>query len=749
MKKKSIFGSMCVLFMCVCLMKIGGDIHEASGGTGGGKTARMSLNEGEVDVQLEDVFLLDLSFFPLWENGDYSKEDGTSYINKRRMRYPACIEREYDDYSIELSEDFGLNVFEYDGENKYIGYTSLKGGDIYVPQEQTKSFYVSLYRTYSENSLSYGQWSAIFESKIRVRISHGDVGAMEEAIGKAKLCKTSKAYTAEEELVRYLLDGDGETLASALWHNQIINDTYGLTGEDLNNGNLTVYFSSSEGDDGNSGLSPNFPKKSPEAYSGTSNINVLLKCGDTFKMTESFKVGNNCVIAAYGEGERPVLDYYREADFIFEKVEGCESVWVADLSNSEVCNGAVNKSNCNIGQLVVEGEVNWKRKVGSTEDNFQPISLEWTADGSWATDWNTSMLYLYSEKNPNDLTICYAPPLHAVAIDNVKNVVFRGIEITGAGMHGLSMKDVEDITISNCYIHHIGGSVLMSAGIRYGNAIQVWNGGCNVLASHNVADWIFDTCYTNQGNDTECVEENIVFTCNIGAHSFWGIETWGAGFSKNEFNNIKYTYNIICDIMDITNPEMPMYSDNTGKIVFAEKDPVTEDYVSYRCQKVPADGNNPDMGESTKKYIYGILNATKTVKEDYVTYRGGYTYHQMSSVTVSNSGLGEPTKIHHNVFWNTNRFLMLVSNDRLEEEFSCLQNNLFYGETDVEEPALFRYEEGDGPKNYLETPTGYVSESNRFKIWDGGQVGDNSAQIEELEKAMEMIAGVTDIGGLN
>lgn len=710
MKKVIVFCSVCVLLVCVCFWNAGGDAPQASIGKKAENAVLMSSDEKEFTDQKEDVFLLDLSFFSLWESGDYSETDGEACVHKRRLRYPDYIEIEHTEYSADLTKDFGLKVFEYDEKKNYIGYISLIDGDTYVPGKQAKYFSVSVYRTYSENSLSYGQWEKIFEDSICIRLSHGNVTAMEGMIGKKKLCETSEEYTEAEELVQYLLDGEGDALASAIWHNQIINEAYGLSGADLKNGNLTLYFSYSEGDDGNSGLSPRFPKKNPEAYSGTSNINVLLKCGDTFKMTESFKVGNNCVLAAYGEGDRPVLDYYREFEYAFEKVEECEYVWVADLSESEVCNGSANKSNCNIGQLLIEGEVNWKRKVGSTSDIFQPASLDQAADGSWATDWNSSKLYLFSETDPNDLTILYAPPLHAVAIDDVKNVVFRGIEITGSGMHGVSMKDVEDITISNCYIHHIGGSVLVSAGIRYGNAIQLWNGGKNVLASYNVSDWIFDTCYTNQGNDAECIEENIVFENNIGAHSFWGIETWGAGFSKNEFNNIQYAYNIIYDIMDITNPETPMYTNKNGKIIFAD---------------------------------------TETVKEDYVTYRGGYAYHQMSSVTVSNSGLGEPTNIHHNIFWNTNRFLMLVSNDRLEDEFSCLQDNLFYGETDVEDPALFRYEEGDGPKNYLETPTGYVSETNRFKVWDGGQVGDNSAQIKELEKAMERIVGVTDIGGLN
>ena len=711
MRIDMIIGIMCALIASAYLTNKGTDAPEVSQRVDFEKEDSISSDTEEtVKRPEEDVFLLDMSFFTMWESGDYSEEDGTPCINKRRLRYPEYIEKEHDNYDIELSENFVLVVFEYDEQKNYIKNTTITEGTTFVPQEQTRYFTMSLHRMYSEKSLSYGQWNAIFTDKICIRISHGDVEEMEASVGTVKLCKTSNAYTETEKMVQYLLDNQGESLASALWHNQILNGTYGLTRENLNNGNLTIYLSSSEGDDANSGLSPYYPKKSLETYSGMSNINVLLKCGDTFQMTDTFQVGSNCVIAAYGEGERPILNYYREAEFAFEKVKSCDLVWVADLSGAEIYNGVASKSNCNIGQLLIEGEVNWKRTVGSTSDIFEPATLDRAADGSWAADWNSSTLYLYSEKNPNELSVSYAPPLHAVSMDNVKNVVFRGIEITGVGMHGISMKDVEDITISNCYIHHIGGSILVSAGVRYGNAIQLWDGGEDILVSHNIADWIFDTCYTNQGTDSECVEENVVFEKNIGAHAFWGIETWGAGFSKKEFDSIEYSHNIIYDIMDITNPEMPMYSSKSGKEIFADKNTVKEDYVSYRC---------------------------------------GYTYHQMSSVNVSNSGLGEPPRVYHNVFWNTNRFLALISNDRLEDKFSCLQDNLFYAETDVSAPALFRYEEGDGHKKYLEILPGYMDEANRVKIWEGEETGDNSAQRDELVKAMKTVAGATDIGGIN
>lgn len=648
-----------------------------------------------------DVFLMDMSYFQLWESGEYSQDNGEPIANKRRLRYPSYIEKEYDNYLIELSESLNMVIFEFDSAMNYLGCTTLANGARFVPKPETAQFTVTVHKIVSEKSMSLGQWSAFFANDVMIRISYGDISQFEQEKDKV-LCTTTEKMTLEEDLVDALLCDDGKMVAGGLWNNLIINGVYSLTGHDLDNGNLTVYVSSSEGNDDNSGLSPLYPKASLEQYSGMSNVNILLKCGDIFEMSETFLVGNNSFYAAYGEGARPILSYYRNLELQYKELAEHENIWVADISNLDICNNTASKSNCNIGHLLINGEVNWKRRVGSTADAFDPMTLVETADEGWAVDWHTNQLYIYSEQNPNYLDISFAPPLHAITMNKVGNVVFKGIEIVGAGMHGISMKNVENIDISSCYIHHIGGSVLVSAGVRYGNAIQLWDSGSNVTVSHNFSDWIFDTCYTNQGSNGSASEDNIIFEKNIGAHSFWGLETWGDAYSKNSFSNIQYVNNIIYDMIDITNPETPMYSSKSGKVIFADPNMKKEDYVSYRC---------------------------------------GYTYNQMSSVNVNNGGTGEPVKIYDNVFWNSNRFLAIITNDRSETLFSCLQGNLFYGETDVAAPALFRYTIGGGKKNYLESPDGYVDASNRATIWDDGTVGDNSAEMSTLIDLMRIISG--------
>lgn len=670
-----------------------------------GEEALYSSVDSSYDAFRSDAYLMDFGFFALWEGGDYSESDGTCIENKRRLRYPGYVDKMHDSYLVELSENLLIRFFEYDESLQYLGCSVFSNGEYFIPKTETVWFTMSICHRTAEKSMSLGQWNAAFSNRLTIQISHGDTSVFDIKKNEV-LCTSWGTLTDPGAMAYMLLDNQGDAFADCLWDNLILSGAYSLRGTDLDNGNLTLYFSSSEGNDANHGLSPEYPKASLNGYSGMSNVNILLKCGDVFKMEDTFEVGSNSIIAAYGEGRRPVLDYYRELPLTFTEVEGLDNVWVADLSGLSICNFAQSKSNCNIGQLLINGEVNWKRIVGSTKDTFNPATLSNAADDGWAADWNTNRLYMYTQGNPNYYYIQYAPPLHAVSINKASNVEFKGIEIVGSGMHGVSIKNAENVSISSCYIHHIGGSILTSAGVRYGNAVQLWDGGINISVTHNFADWIFDTCYTNQGSDSDCLEIDVVFEKNVGAHSFWGIEVWGDGFSQYPFYGIEYAHNIIYSMMDITNPTTPMYSSKSGKIIFADPDMTKEQYRSYRC---------------------------------------GYTYHQMSSVNVSNSGVGEMPKIHNNVFWNTNRFLAIIANDRKEELFSCLYDNFFYGETEVAGPALFRYTVGGGTKNYLESPEGYIDSSNRISIWSGGEVGDNSEELNEMISLMWIISGIVSV----
>ena len=96
---------------------------------------------------------------------------------------------------------------------------------------------------------------------------------------------------------------------------------------------------------------------------------------------------------------------------------------------------------------------------------------------------------------------------------------------------------------------------------------------------------------------------------------------------------------------------------------------------------------------------------------EYVSYRGGYQYHQMSNLETNNSGTGEVTRIKNNVFSETNRFLYYINNSRKESVYSNLENNTFYNST---KNAVFRV-----AKTYTYEFSSIISPSNQYTNPDG------------------------------
>lgn len=511
--------------------------------------------------------------------------------------------------------------------------------------------------------------------------------------------KGTSLYTAEE-LYTALETPDGRVLSDMLWENQKNSGIYQCTEKKLKDKNLlTYYISSSEGDDDNSGRTPEEPKKSLSVFSGASNINVMLKCGDTFSMEDSFYVGNNVILGAYGDGARPVLDFYRPLELEWKKVKGEKNVWSADLSEVKgLYNGTKNKSDCNIGHLIIDGEANWKRLVlENAEEQSYPELLGNRKDGCFAVDWTQSVMYLFSKTNPNSLQISYALPQHGLTVQNVTGAEVLGLEIKGAGFHGISLSQATDIAISGCYIHHIGGALLKDRGPRYGNAIELWDSGSRLSVTYNMAEWIYDTCYTNQGNTSNMTQRDLLFSNNLGRFSFWGIETWGDGASVNEFSNIVYEDNLLMYACDITNPEAAVYV-NEGE------------------QTMDAEGT-----------FYSEYPA-------YVTYRGdasSYPYNQMSLLNAANARKKEALTIRDNVFWGTKRLLTLLKLAKNQELCFDLQDNLFYAEI-PEAACVFRYTHTDNSRTFTKV-LGVASNQTVLQV-TGEEIPELFEQAEEAVK---------------
>ena len=220
--------------------------------------------------------------------------------------------------------------------------------------------------------------------------------------------------------------------------------------EKMENGYLTYYLSE-EGDDANDGMSPEKPRKSLEKYSNLSNINILLKCGETYDMTTGFNLGSNVVMGFYGDGERPRINFYQEIDREWKPAPGYTNVWMLDLAETVFDNDAGNQTNCNIGHLLIDGQVNWKRLCvfENTDYNF-PEYLAECKDYSWGVDFKNKTLYMYDDRNPNQRNIQFALNSNALNVSNSRNSSLIGLEFMGAGRHGISMVDATNIEVCSC-----------------------------------------------------------------------------------------------------------------------------------------------------------------------------------------------------------------------------------------------------------------------------------------------------------
>lgn len=474
-------------------------------------------------------------------------------------------------------------------------------------------------------------------------------------------------YSAEQ-LVDILLDENDDTLASLIWEHQQSMGTAQYTEAEIQDSNMLVYYvSSSEGSDSNSGLNADSPKATLDSLSGASNITILLKCGDVFPMESTFQVGSNVMLSSYGKGARPILNFYKEMNVNWMTAENTVNVWKADLGSIKgLSNSQLDWSNCNIGQLLINGECNWKRKVMDSEEGGYVKYLSEVQDGSWAIDWEKSYLYLYSETDPRDMDIQYAYPGHGLSLANSQNVKIRGLAIQGAGFHGIVASGVKNVEISNCYLHHIGGAILASYGSRYGNAIELWDNSQSVTVTGNIAEWIFDTAYTNQGSSGGIIQKDILFEKNISRHSFQGIESWGDSYSEDGFKNIIYRRNILMFACDVTAPETVVYALESGQTV-------DEEGMLY-TEEIP-----------------------------YITYRSGnYPFQQMTLLNISNTKIGNDLTVNQNVFWQSNRLLTLMVLSNAEVGEPDINNNIFYSLVPNEDVKVFRYTDSDNVIHYVD-----------------------------------------------
>ena len=135
--------------------------------------SNVSISEELVEVEQHELFDdLQISSSAGLISGDIDVKTGEVVENRRRMITKTLLPVYEQTLEISINKsDFNVGVYEYDGNEKYIKMTVASDGSVISVTPNTRYVRFCLYRTYSEKSLSPGQWGRIFGNGLSLSIA--------------------------------------------------------------------------------------------------------------------------------------------------------------------------------------------------------------------------------------------------------------------------------------------------------------------------------------------------------------------------------------------------------------------------------------------------------------------------------------------------------------------------------------------------------------------------------------------------
>lgn len=306
----------------------------------------------------------------------------------------------------------------------------------------------------------------------------------------------------------YKMSGNSDKLASE-YRNKVLSakntkDNYSWSG--------TTYYVSPSGNDKNDGKSPAKAVKTLDADIFVMDVlkpgdAVLFERGGLWRMRHSISTADGVTYGSYGSGEKPTFygSAYNYADSSYWSPSRKQYVWKVSISDYDIGLAVFN-----------HGEMTGiKKTTGLT-------SLG--KNGDFYFNQKEDLLYLYYDKgNPGECFKDIELGLRIAGFSvNSDDTVIDNFRIKYFGAFGISLGGSNNSKITNCELGYIGGA-MQNETVRYGNAIQHWNGGDGHLVENCWVYQIYDTGLTWQGNSY-----------------------WNPGYKiRNDYNNFVYRNNLI------------------------------------------------------------------------------------------------------------------------------------------------------------------------------------------------------------
>ena len=291
-----------------------------------------------------------------------------------------------------------------------------------------------------------------------------------------------------------------------------------------------IYYVSAKGNDGNDGTSPSkawrtIGKLEASRAKLRSGDAVLFERGGVYRGT--FQAVSGVYYGAYGSGDKPAIygSNANAAETAWTKYK--DGIWVSPKSYTS-----------DVGILVFDHG----KGVGDKKFKMQELKEDYDFY------YQTGKIYLRMSSEPSSRfsSIEVGRDSHLIQMPSgSSNITIDNLTLKYTGAHGISiLGQSNNIKVTNCEIGWIGGSV-QSGSARYGNGVELWNGGENIVVENCWIYQIYDTALSHQGRG-EFVVKDLTFANNLVEYTSYGaIEYWAPESDQNELINITYSGNIL------------------------------------------------------------------------------------------------------------------------------------------------------------------------------------------------------------
>ncbi len=436
-----------------------------------------------------------------------------------------------------------------------------------------------------------GEEYSVADDEVKIFEKNGNLNVI---IGSSAITPTAIANYFEKTLLDNPKDLIGydemvkleqnDVLAAALDEYEqkkanILSSANGYTSANVTGSGKCYYISSSEGNDGNDGLSPERAWKTIKKLNSADIPNgsvVLFKRGDEWRLDDYMeattntpnwiyiKSKTNVIYSAYGEGAKPVLNGspHNAAEYGTWTQTDVANVWEYSViynNVTDVQNDVGNILFINNGEVVKCG-----RKL-IANCNFTP-DFKGTKEGLaanyefWFNTENCKVYLYYDKGNPaeNFDTIEIAVRINTMRVHGGSGVTIDNITFKYGGAHGIETASTSNLKITNCEFTWIGGGVYSYAGsnngevARYGNGVELNWGTNTVLVENNYVYQLYDAGLTHQHDSNSptigvCKIYDITYKGNVIEKCQYGIEMFvkTSQVEGSYMDGIEITENII------------------------------------------------------------------------------------------------------------------------------------------------------------------------------------------------------------